>query len=82
VTLTDRRLTAQQGFLSRHSTDIPLGKIESVSVNRGLAGQILDYGTVIVTGSGGTAEHFQRIGGAGRLSSAVQRQIAEFRELR
>jgi len=82
VTLTDRRLAAQQGFLSRHSTDIPLGKIESVSVNRGLAGQIFDYGTVVVTGSGGTAERFQRIGGAGRLSAAVQTQIAEFRELR
>jgi uncharacterized membrane protein YdbT with pleckstrin-like domain len=82
VTLTDRRLTAQQGFLSRHSTDIPLGKIESVSVNRGLAGQIFDYGTVGVTGSGGTTERFQRIGGAERLSTAVQTQIAEFRELR
>ena len=82
VTLTDRRLTAQEGFLSRHSTDIPLGKIESVSVDRGLPGQILDYGTVVVTGSGGTAESFHRIAGARRLSAAVQTQIAEFRDLR
>ncbi len=82
VTLTDRRLTAQQGFLSRHSTDIPLGKIESVSVDRGLAGRIFDYATFVVTGSGGTTERFQRIAGAARLSTAVQTQIAEFREQR
>jgi uncharacterized membrane protein YdbT with pleckstrin-like domain len=82
VTLTDRRLSARQGFLDRHSTDIPLGKIESMSVERGLVGQILDYGNVVVTGSGGTSERFHHIGAAGRLSDAVQRQIAQFRALR
>ena len=79
VTLTDRRLTAEQGLLSRRSTDIPLSKIESVSVNQGLVGQVFGYGTVVITGSGGTHERFQGIAGARALSVAVQSQIAELR---
>jgi uncharacterized membrane protein YdbT with pleckstrin-like domain len=82
VTLTDRRLTARQGFLDRHSVDIPLGKIESMSLERGLGGQVFGYGNVIVTGSGGTSERFHHIAAAGRLNTAVQRQIAEFHPLR
>jgi uncharacterized membrane protein YdbT with pleckstrin-like domain/rRNA maturation protein Nop10 len=82
VTLTDRRLTAQQGFISRHTTDIPLSKIESVSVNRGLGGLLLGYGTMVVTGSGGTQERFYDIAGARELSSEVQMQIADLRGMR
>jgi hypothetical protein len=38
-----------------------LGKVESIRVNQDIGGRILDYGTVVVTGSGGTHQLFPYI---------------------
>ena len=38
-----------------------LGKVEAVGVDQGLLGRVLNFGTITVTGTGGTQEQFQRI---------------------
>jgi uncharacterized membrane protein YdbT with pleckstrin-like domain len=38
-----------------------LPKIESVSVNQNVLGRLLNFGTVTVTGTGGTKESFRAI---------------------
>jgi uncharacterized membrane protein YdbT with pleckstrin-like domain len=38
-----------------------LPKIESVSVNQNILGRLLNFGTVTVTGTGGTMESFRAI---------------------
>ena len=59
--VTNRRVIAKTGFIRRHTLEMLLPKVESVSVNQNILGRILNYGTVTVTGTGGTHESFRAI---------------------
>jgi uncharacterized membrane protein YdbT with pleckstrin-like domain len=59
--VTHRRVIAKTGFIRRHTLEMLLPKIESVSVNQNVLGRILNFGTVTVTGTGGTQESFKSI---------------------
>ena len=59
--LTNRRVIAKMGFLRRHTLEILLTKIESIDVRQDITGRLLNYGTVTVTGTGGTREGFKAI---------------------
>ena len=59
--VTNRRVIAKTGFIRRHTLEVLLPKIESVSVNQNLLGRLLNFGTVTVTGTGGTKESFRAI---------------------
>jgi hypothetical protein len=38
-----------------------INKVESIDVNQPILGRILNYGTIIVVGSGGTKQSFKNI---------------------
>ena len=59
--VTNRRVIAKTGFIRRHTLEMLLPKIESVAVHQGILGRLLDFGTVTVTGTGGTKESFRAI---------------------
>lgn len=59
--ITNRRVIAKTGFIRRHTLEMLLPKIESVSVNQNVLGRLLNFGTVTVTGTGGTEESFRSI---------------------
>lgn len=59
--ITNRRVIAKTGFIRRHTLEMLLPKIESVSVNQNVLGRLLNFGTVTVTGTGGTKESFRAI---------------------
>ncbi len=59
--VTNRRVIAKTGFIRRQTLEILLPKIESVSINQGLLGRLMNFGTVTVTGTGGTKESFRAI---------------------
>jgi|WetSurMetagenome_2_1015567.scaffolds.fasta_scaffold111449_2 uncharacterized membrane protein YdbT with pleckstrin-like domain len=59
--VTNRRVIAKWGVISRHSVEMNLDKVEGVSVNEGIIGSKLGYGTVIVNGTGGSHEAFPSI---------------------
>jgi hypothetical protein len=48
-------------LLRRKTIELLLPKIESVSVDQGLMGRMFDYGTIVVRGTGGTAEPFKTV---------------------
>jgi uncharacterized membrane protein YdbT with pleckstrin-like domain len=52
LAITNKRLIAKVGFISRKTIEINLSKIESLSVEQGIFGRIFNYGTIIVSGSG------------------------------
>jgi uncharacterized membrane protein YdbT with pleckstrin-like domain len=54
--ITSKRVLGKTGFITRSSLDIVLTKVEAVRLNQDLQGRIFDYGTIEVTGSGGTEE--------------------------
>lgn len=54
LVVTDRRVIAKTGLVSRTAVELRLEKVESVRITQGLLGRLLDYGDVIVTGTGAT----------------------------
>ncbi len=54
LAVTSRRLIVKHGFITRRTVEINLGKIESLEVHQGLMGRLLNFGTLVVSGSGMT----------------------------
>jgi uncharacterized membrane protein YdbT with pleckstrin-like domain len=74
--LTNKRVIAKSGFIRRRSVELLLQKIESIGVNQPILGRILDYGTITVTGTGGTKEPFETIAEPMELRKRVNAQIS------
>jgi uncharacterized membrane protein YdbT with pleckstrin-like domain len=49
ITVDDNHVQIKTGILSNHETEIPLSKINSVSIRQGLFGKILGYGDIIIS---------------------------------
>lgn len=56
--VTNKRVLVKVGFVRRSSLEIFFHKIESISADQGFIGRMLDYGTVIVSGTGGSKDPF------------------------
>lgn len=52
--ITEKRVIAKWGFISRETVELRLDKVESVRVNQSILGRLLNYGDVIIIGSGAT----------------------------
>ena len=61
LVLTDRRIITKRGLVSRNTVEMNLNKIESLHVNQGLTGRILNYGDVTVVGTGASLEPMRGI---------------------
>ena len=61
MAITNRRVIAKVGFIWRHTIEMERQKVESVSVNQSILGRILDYGTIVVRGTGSTLEPMSNI---------------------
>lgn len=59
--ITNKRVIIKTGLISRKTFEMNHSKIESVNVDQGILGRILDYGTIRIIGSGGTRESFPQI---------------------
>lgn len=75
--LTDKRIIAKVGFIRRQSSEMLLSKIESVSVDQPIMGRMLGYGTIVMTGSGGSKETFKNISNPMDLRRRAQHRISE-----
>jgi uncharacterized membrane protein YdbT with pleckstrin-like domain len=56
LSVKSTRVILQSGFLVRKILDIPLNKIESIDIRQNLMGGILGYGSLEITGTGGSRE--------------------------
>jgi uncharacterized membrane protein YdbT with pleckstrin-like domain len=74
--VTDKRVIVKTGWLRRKTLELMLGKIEGIGVDQGIIGRILDSGTITVTGTGGTDEHFANIAAPLEFRRQVQAQIS------
>jgi uncharacterized membrane protein YdbT with pleckstrin-like domain len=72
--VTNRRLLVKVGLLSVHTLEVLTSKVESIGVDQTMAGRLLDYGTLRVTGMGGSAEAFPLVAAPLALRDAVVRQ--------
>jgi uncharacterized membrane protein YdbT with pleckstrin-like domain len=72
--VTDRRVIIKVGLISRQTIEINMSKVESVEVRQGILARLLNYGTIVVIGTGGTKEPFDMIDDPLAFRRAVQSQ--------
>jgi len=60
LAITNKRLIAKVGFISRKTIEINLSKVEGLRIEQGILGRMLNFGTIIVNGSG--ASHAPIVG--------------------
>lgn len=75
VAVSNKRVLIKTGLLSRRSVEVLLPKVESIGVDESFLGRILGYGSVVVRGTGGTFESFDKIAHPNELRRQVQQQI-------
>ena len=61
LAVTDRRVIYKSGVLARHTLEINRSKVESVDVDQSVLGRILNFGTIVVRGTGGSLEPIRMI---------------------
>ncbi len=80
--VTNKRVLSKTGFIQRESDETLLSKVEGVSVDQGVLGRMLGFGTVTITGSGGTEDSFPRIAQPLEFRRQVQGQVVALEERR
>lgn len=74
--VTNRRILAKVGLIRRRSLEVNLSKVESIEVDQNILGRILNYGTIVVRGTGGTREPFKNVADPMALRMSAQKQAA------
>lgn len=74
--LTNKRVIVKTGLANRRTIELLLSRIESVVVEEPAMGRVFGYGTVIIRGTGGTPEVFEKIAHPLKFREQVQSQIA------
>jgi uncharacterized membrane protein YdbT with pleckstrin-like domain len=59
--VTDRRIIAKTGLISRSTVELFLDKVEALHVEQSVPGRLLDFGTVTIRGTGATLEPISNI---------------------
>lgn len=59
--VTNKRVMIKTGLIRRRTVEMNLQKVESITVDQGLLGRMLNYGDISVTGSGGSRDPFRKI---------------------
>ncbi len=59
--ITNRRIIIKVGFIQRHSLETLLQRVESIEVMQSILGRLLNYGSIIICGVGGSREPFDGI---------------------
>jgi uncharacterized membrane protein YdbT with pleckstrin-like domain len=73
--VTNLRVLAKSGFIERTSFEILLGKVEGIRVEQSVEGRLLGFGSVTVSGSGGSKDTFHGIAAPLEFRRAVLEQV-------
>ena len=74
--VTNKRVIVKVGLIYRDTLELVLAKVETIGVDQTVLGRILNYGTITVTGTGGTKEPFKDIASPIEFRERVQSQLA------
>ena len=61
IAITNKRIIAKFGFISRRTVEINLDKVEALRVEQGVWGRFLNYGTILISGVGSTIDPIRSI---------------------
>jgi uncharacterized membrane protein YdbT with pleckstrin-like domain len=71
IVVTDKRVIHKVGWIARRTEEINVSKVETVDVSQGVPGRILDFGTVLIRGIGGSWEPLRRVAEPLKLRNAI-----------
>lgn len=71
IAVTNHRVIYRRGFITRHTDEMNIDKIESVIVEQSILGRILGYGTIDIRGTGASIEQLKRVAHAIELRNAI-----------
>jgi uncharacterized membrane protein YdbT with pleckstrin-like domain len=75
--VTDKRVLIKVGIFRTQSLETMLNKVEGIHVDQGIIEKMVDSGTIIVKGTGGTNNPFRNIDNPFAFRSAVNEQISK-----
>ena len=78
--ITNKRVLVKVGFIRRNSLEVLLDKVEGIQVNQGILGRILGFGSITVSGTGGTKDPFHKIDAPLEFRKRAQEQIASVQD--
>jgi uncharacterized membrane protein YdbT with pleckstrin-like domain len=61
IAITNKRIIAKFGFISRRTVEINLDKVEALRVEQSVWGRFFNYGTVLISGTGSTVDPIANI---------------------
>lgn len=76
--VTNKRVIAKTGLISRNTVEQRIQKIESIRVNQGILGRMLDYGTIMVHGTGGATTPIRNVASPFAFKRAVESVIDDY----
>ncbi len=50
---TDKRIITKFGIIARNTDEIKIGAIESIDIRQGILGRLFNFGSLIISGTGG-----------------------------
>jgi uncharacterized membrane protein YdbT with pleckstrin-like domain len=71
IVVTDKRVIHKIGWIARRTEEINVSKVETVDVSQGIVGRVLDFGTVLIRGIGGSWEPLRRVAAPLKLRNAI-----------
>ncbi len=74
--VTNKRVVIKVGWLRRRTVETMLSKVEGINVDQSFIGRLMGYGSIIITGTGGTQEPFRNIGSPFEFRRQVQAQVS------
>jgi len=74
---TNKRVILKVGFIQKKTAEMFLNKIESVGVDQSVVGRVLDYGTIVIRGTGGSLEPFDSVSAPLEFRRQIQEQIGK-----
>jgi uncharacterized membrane protein YdbT with pleckstrin-like domain len=78
--VTNKRVIVKVGWIRRRTLETMLSKVEGIGVDQNLLGRLLGFGTIEVTGTGGTKESFKQIARPLEFRRQVQGAISSVDE--
>ena len=77
--VTDKRIIAKTGLVSRKTVEVFLDKVESMNVDQSVMGRLLNFGTVTVVGTGSTHDPITTVSAPMALRKQVMAAADKYR---
>jgi len=73
--ITNMRVIVKVGFIQRRTLEILLTRIESIQIVQSIPGRFLNYGTIVISGTGGSRDAFRNMPNPMAFHRIAQEQI-------